>query len=502
MRAGRNVLAGLVSSVWTALVGLAVVPLYLRYLGLEAYGLIGFFATAQAMFLLLDLGLAPTINREVARAAAAGVMAEARRLLHTLAQVYWGTALLLGLLILGLAPWVANHWLQASGLPLETLTNAVRLMGVVTACRWPVAVYQGALMGMERMGIASVISVVIVSLGNLGAVGVLAFVSPTIEAFFLWQAGVALLHLAIVRCAAWRAVGRDEQTGFDGGALRKVWRFSAAMSGVAVAAILLTQLDKLLLSRMLSLEDFGRYTLAGVVAAALAIFTVPAFNAIYPRFTALITRDDLKGLERSYLQGTQLFCAVVFPLALMISGFSEDVFLVWTGNAALAESVAPIAALLVLGYALNGVMHFPYALQLASGAVSLPLMLAVGMAVLMVPIIVLLTSIFGARGGAGAWLLVNVVYLFIGAWLTHRHLLIGLAPTWLFKCVLLPLAISLVVMLVGKYCIDAQAGWSSLARLSAATAVLVLSLLAQAVLSWRLLPQIANWSFKKIPLNN
>lgn len=502
MRIGRNLLAGLANSIWAALVGLAVVPLYLRYLGLEAYGLVGFFATAQAMLLLLDLGLAPTVNREVARASAAGVMQEARRLLHTLAQVYWGTAALLALLVIALSSMVASHWLQASGLQPETLTNAVRLMGVVIACRWPVAVYQGALMGMESMGLASVISMAMVTLGSLGAVAILAFVSPTIEAFFLWQAGVALVHVGVMRRAAWTVVGRDEQTGFDAGALRKVWRFSAGMSGVAVASILLTQLDKLLLSRMLNLQDFGRYTLAGVVAGALAIFTVPAFNVIYPRYTALITRGDLEGLEQSYLHGTQVFCAVVFPVALMMSGFAQDLLHLWTGDAALAASVAPIAALLVLGTALNGAMHFPYALQLAAGVVSLPLILSGGLAVLVIPMVVVLTSAYGARGGAGAWLLVNLVYLFAGAWMTHRRLLVGLAPKWLLQCVLLPLAISLAAMLLGRYWIDAQPGWNSVARLAAATAVLVLSILILAALSWRSLPPIGKWTSKKIPLNN
>ena len=66
----RNVTVGLASSIGAALLGLAVVPLYLKYLGLEAYGLIGFFATIQALFLILDMGMSPTMNREIARCSA------------------------------------------------------------------------------------------------------------------------------------------------------------------------------------------------------------------------------------------------------------------------------------------------------------------------------------------------------------------------------------------------------------------------------------------------
>ncbi|MFA6198778.1 MAG: polysaccharide biosynthesis protein, partial [Patescibacteria group bacterium] len=76
MKLGHNLLAGLANSIWSALVGLAVVPFYLKYLGIEAYGLIGFFVTTQAVLSLLDMGMAPTINREVARCSAAGSLQE------------------------------------------------------------------------------------------------------------------------------------------------------------------------------------------------------------------------------------------------------------------------------------------------------------------------------------------------------------------------------------------------------------------------------------------
>ena len=85
MSMSRNIVAGLTNSVWSAVVGLTVVPFYLKYLGIEAYGLIGFFVTTQALLSLLDMGMAPTINREVARCSASGNLKEAGKLLHTLA---------------------------------------------------------------------------------------------------------------------------------------------------------------------------------------------------------------------------------------------------------------------------------------------------------------------------------------------------------------------------------------------------------------------------------
>lgn len=73
--------------------------------------------------------------------------------------------------------------------------------------------------------------------------------------------------------------------------------------GVTLLAILLTQIDKVLLSRLLTLEAFGFYTLAASVAGVLYVVTSPVTNAFYPRMVELITCDDQSALASLYHQG-------------------------------------------------------------------------------------------------------------------------------------------------------------------------------------------------------
>ena len=63
----KNIAANFSGSIWQSLMSLAFVPLYIKFMGIESYGLIGIFATLQAMFVLLDMGLSATLNREMAR---------------------------------------------------------------------------------------------------------------------------------------------------------------------------------------------------------------------------------------------------------------------------------------------------------------------------------------------------------------------------------------------------------------------------------------------------
>lgn len=442
MNLGRNLLAGLANSIWSALLGLAVVPFYLRYLGLEAYGLIGFYITMQALLQLLDMGMAPTINREVARCSASGDLKGAGGVLHTLAVLYWFVAGGIALLAMLMSPWIAEHWLQSRQLSPQTVSTAVMLMGLVVACRWPVALYQGALIGAHHVVVSSSINMVMVTIGHVGAVLVLAHVAPTIEAFFLWQAGVGLAYAFGVRIAAWRVIGRASGLRFHAKEIRAIWRFSAGMSGVALSAAVFTQLDKLLLSRTVGLEAFGHYMLAALLVSGLQVLTVPVFNVIYPRMTALVQAGETERLTDLYRLGTRMFALLVFPAAMLLAVFADQFLTLWTQNAEVARHVAPIAILLVMGSALNAVMYFPYALQLAHGMTWIPLALNLILMCVMVPAVLFLAGVYGAEGGAMAWLFVEAVYVLLGSWATHRWLLKGLAANWMLRDVGLPLMLS------------------------------------------------------------
>lgn len=449
MRTHKNLLAGLSSAAWSAIVGLAVVPLYLKYLGLESYGLIGFFATLQALLVLLDFGVSPTINREVARYSASGKIADSASLLHTLAMAYWGMALLIALTFILLAPVIAEYWLQLNTLPYETVVNALVLMGFVVACRWPSGLYQSAIVGAQRLTVSSAINVLNVTLGSFGAVAILVFVSPTIQAFFLWQIGVAFLYAISMRFAAWWIIGGREKAIFNFDEIKRIWRFSAGMGMVAAFGVILMQLDKILLSKSLNLEEFGGYTLAKVVASSLLVILMPVFNVIYPRLSALVATGGHDALIEIYRSGSRLLSAIIFSLALSVAFFSEDLIYVWTGNLELALSIAPIVSLLIIGTAINGVMIFPYALQLAHGLTYLPLMIVVALIIIYVPLISFLVMSYHTIGGALAWVLLNCIYLIFGTWMTHRQLLKGVGFVWLTRDVIAPFCLALVVVIIG-----------------------------------------------------
>ena len=449
---GWNLAAGVASTAWTAIVTIATVPVYLHFLGVEAYGLIGFYIALQAMLAVLDLGLAQSINREVARSSQLDERIAVRNLLHTLAAGYWLIAILIGTGMWLLSPWIASTWLVSNINPSQ-LSMVVAIMGLTIALRFPLGLYLGALIGARRLALASGIEIAMVTLANFGVVAILAFISQTIEAFFIWQAAIAALNVLLVRGAVWRtlAISDAKQRRFDIAGLKRIWKFSAGVAVTALLGAIFVQSDKLVLSKFVTLADLGRYTLAWIAARSLYVLTAPAFNVVYPQLSALHAAGATLEIERLYRFGTRLLMTIIFPAAFFVAAFSTPIFTIWTGDAELARSVFWVVTLLMVGTAFNCAMHFPYALQLSFGKSSLPMLINGVLLCAFVPLLIMLSQRFGILGGAMAWASLNTLYLFFGTWITHRKLLRGTGLRWLASDVGLPFLSSLVLVGGGAY---------------------------------------------------
>jgi len=474
-----NVIANFAGRIWTGLMSYLFVPVYIRFLGIEAYGLIGFFASLMGLFVVLDMGLSMALNRELARLKGGAITPrQACDVTRTFEVFYWLIGLALGGAIVLLAPAIAHSWIQSRGLPESTVRRAIMLMGGLLALRWPVPLYLGGLMGLQRQVLLNVVTASISTVQGLGAVLVLWLVMPSIEAFFVWQIICWAAQTALLAMCLWKCLPVVEhRPRVSRNALSTVWRFAAGMTAFSALCTVLMQSDKILLSRLLDLEAFGRYSLAVAIAGFMISLANPFYSALFPEFTRLIAEGDTAGLSRVYHKGCQFLTVLVVPVCALVFAFSKSLMQFYVRDPILTQGTYRLLSLLMLGTALNSIMTLPLALQLAHGWTRLPVIKNVIAILLFVPLLVWLVKLWGAEGAAIALIALNVGYILIEVPVMHRRLLPSEMWRWYTVDVGLPILVCGLVAAVMAWLMPACGGWEQVIWLAGTGALLCLAAL-------------------------
>lgn len=446
-RLERNTLANLTGTVWSVALGVLCVPLYVKLMGVEAFGLFGVFVALQSISGILDLGIGATLNREVARLAATEAdPREQRDLVFTLQAVYWLVALFVGALVFALAPVVARYWVRPQSLSVDTVRVCVRMMGAALALQFPFAFYQSGLLGLQRQVLFNAVSVALTTLRGPGTLLALWLIAPAPEVFFAGQiaagaAGTGAAAVMLWRCLPASAVG---VAGFRPALIRRVWRFGAAYAANSIANLGLLQGDKIILSTLLPLRMFGYYTLAQGIANGLYSVIIAVDGAVFPQLSGLVARGGEAELSQAYHRGCQLMSVLLIPPAAMTAIFAREALMLWTGDIVVVESAHLILTLLVCGMLLHGLIQAPYYLQVAYGWWRLISRTNLLLLLCIIPLYFLMARSYGGPGAASVWVLLNVCYM-LTVPLMHRRFLRGQQGRWFFEDVCLPLCGTLAV---------------------------------------------------------
>lgn len=454
-----NIRANFIGRFWTVFMHFAFVPVYIGFIGVEGYGLIGFFVVLVGVTSALDLGMSAVLNRELARRVAKGAGHGCRDLVRTFEAVYWGAGIVLGSAVALFSGPISRTWLRTVTMDAGSVRRAVLLMGIILAAQLPLILYQGGLRGLERQVSLNVVTVIFMTVRAGGAALALWQIAPTVDVFFGWHVGAVVLHAVVLGGLLWHHLPGEGRGRFDPSQFGAVRQFALDLAAISVLALVFTQLDKVILSRLVNLEDFGYYSLATVVAGGLAYVVLPTFEAVYPRFSALVADGGFGDhLVHLYHRASQLVSVLLLPIAMAVAAFASDIIRVWTGSSDAAANAGPLLALLVIGSALNGLANVPYALMLAHGWTRLPLFLNLGAALILLPLLVILVNRYGATAAAAIWMAVNLGYVLVGVPLLHGRYLRGELNRWVLADVIAPAAAAGIVVLFAKLIAPTSAG--------------------------------------------
>ncbi|RYZ93776.1 MAG: hypothetical protein EOP47_29085 [Sphingobacteriaceae bacterium] len=302
-------------------------------------------------------------------------------------------------------------------------------------------------------------------------------VQVSVIAFFSWNLLIAILQAFTARYSVWAYLPQQQTKDiFDKQEIRAVWRFTTGMMGITLTAILLTQVDKIILSKILPLEIFGYYTIACTLGLMIFQITGPVTQSYFPKLSATVSLNNTEALKKVYHQGCQLISVIVVPVILVLIFFSKELIFIWTQNAVITENTWLITAVYAYGSGLNAYMTLPYLLTLSHSWTKVGLYQNLALLLLFIPLTIFLSFKYAALGGALAWAAVNTLYFFITPHLIHHKLLKGEVFNWYWHDTLKPLLATAVLVSLAKYFFVAGNGiWYTLIYIGV-TGVLALSI--------------------------
>jgi O-antigen/teichoic acid export membrane protein len=341
------------------LVAFLFLPFYSKVLGPDQFGLVAVLLSLQALLIMLDLGMATLVGREISAGCAPQ---EGQRLIRraelTIAMFY--ALLLIGLLTL-----------KAAGLfPTLTLSEActcvaICLLLVVQNLHYTSQLATGSYRVSTLMQVVGVLARAVVTWY------VLKSIEATFAAFLAAQLAVAALHLAATRLITEKVLfgnQKHEKKTLNqvlGECIELASRGrSLVLAGIAGAAAL--QLDKPIISLFMAPRDVTPYFLAMTLSATpVGILAAPVVQFFQPKLTAAIARQNKKEIEANLRRFViAILAAVCIPALLMII-FINEIVDVWLKGAAWAGDVASYSRILLVGFAVAGVGYVPYAITIA-----------------------------------------------------------------------------------------------------------------------------------------
>jgi O-antigen/teichoic acid export membrane protein len=448
----RNLFANFAGKIWAGLINLAFIPVYLKYMGAEAFGLVGFSATLQSLVIILDLGIPTAINREFALYTCRKEQTQNMRdLLRSIEVIYWFIALMIALIIYSFSGYLSANWLNSRELRLETVQWAIILIGISLAFEFLASLYGGGLLGLQHHATFNILKTVMWTIRGVGAVFMVMSTSAPLINYFMWQVMISAISTLIFAVFLWAALPKSScKASFNISLVKSIMRFAFGMSAISIILLLFNQVDKIIVSRWSDLEMFGYYSLAWQVVGVLFLIYYPVYTTFFPIFTQAVAKNDFQVLKQKYHLACQLMAVILLPISLFIGLFSHELILAWTGNHEAMQHSAPVLSIVLVGATSSALRYLPFSLLQAFGKTGYGLSVYIPGLFLLISVMAYVTGKFGILGAASAWSFICVLQNGILITIVHRKYLPGVHVEWLINDLARPLIGSLTAIGLAK----------------------------------------------------
>ncbi|MBF0496848.1 MAG: lipopolysaccharide biosynthesis protein, partial [Deltaproteobacteria bacterium] len=366
-----------------------------------------FFAALETLLTSFVSGLSTALMRETARRDS---LAEARpsmwRLMRAFELAYVIAGVVFGLSIAAFSGWISLHWISPDHISSATVKFCLILLSVRLAAIFPGTVYQAVFIGTQRQVLLNTLNL-ICTIVRVSSNVIVTMTWRSVAGFYLSEVINTVWTLLLLRHWATKVLPRPEVTSktiFDWTEVKKLWRISVDLIWVNGAWAVLSQVDRLIISRLLSISALGAYNVLTAGGQLLAMAAQPFFQAVSPEICQLARHDKKIEMQRYLIRYSKVILIICLAVGLSVAFFARDILEIWTHNDIIVKN-AHLMSCYVCGQIFQWLATVPYLGQVALGRARFQAAyITVGLIWLPVSIWLLVPKI-GIAGAVWAWIL-------------------------------------------------------------------------------------------------
>ena len=399
----RNTLWNLVGLGAPMIVAVACIPVIVRRVGTERFGMLNLAWMVIGYFTLFDLGLGRALTKLVAEKLGCERQHDLPALVWTASVLMLGLGLIGGIVLGLLSPILVLHIFNVPAGMQKELLGTFYLLAAAIPLVISTTGLRGILEAHQRFDLSNHLRIFM---------GVVTFLAPLIVLPFSINLFWITLALVAGRIFAWcghlyfclRIMPElKARISVERSMVRPLLKFGGWMTVSNVISPMMVSLDRFLIGALISMTAVAYYSTPWEIVTKFLVIPGAVVGVLFPAFSAAFTQDSMQ-VGRLYLRGLKYMFFALFPLMFLVVSFAKEGLHLWLGSE-FAENGFRVMQILAVGILVNGVASIPFSFIQGMGRPDITAKFHMAEAVFYLPCVWWLVKGYGVTGAALAWTL-------------------------------------------------------------------------------------------------
>lgn len=397
----RNTIWNLIGNGAPMLVALFSIPVLIKGLGTDRFGMLTLVWALIGYATLFDLGLGRALTQLAASRLGSGDEQEVPPLVWTSLLLMMLLGIVGAVVVELVSPWLVRRVLHVPSMLEHETVHSLYLLGLSIPVVISTAGLRGLLEAHQRFGLTSALRI---------PMGVFSFAGPLLVLPFSKSLFPVVAVLVAGRVIAWCAhlllclrVAPALRLGvvWQRAAVHPLLRFGGWMTVSNLVGPLMVTIDRFLIGSLLSVSAVAYYATPYEVITKLWLIPSALLGVMFPAFSTSFVQDRNR-MARLFARSVKYLLVILFPMVLLVVVLAQDGLKLWLG-AEFAQRSARVLQWLAVGVFINSLAHVPFGMVQGVGRPDLTAKLHLVEVPAYLAALWWLTKTHGIEGAAITW---------------------------------------------------------------------------------------------------